>query len=148
VPARRADHAALFRPRAGRRRHRRPAGLPRRALTGLPQQARAGGAARRRRLLRRQPARAADGEHIAFAVGARRIGPLGRLPGGVAENDRREAVGLDAAQVAVADYRPGWCPANTAPLIRQALAALLTGGCGEPTVALGRGRAGAADRDV
>ena len=86
-------------------------------------------------------ARAARGEHIAFAIGAKRIAPLGRLLDGAAGDDWREAAGTDAAQAAVADYRPGWCPANTSLLIRRALAGLLRGRCGEPTVASGR-RAG------
>ena len=42
-------------------------------------------------------ARAARGEHIAFAIGARRIAPPGRLPVGAAQDDWREATGLDAA---------------------------------------------------
>ncbi|HEX9541185.1 MAG TPA: hypothetical protein VGA04_23720, partial [Streptosporangiaceae bacterium] len=46
---------------------------------------------------------------------------------------------MDAAQVAVADHRPDWWPANTSLLIP--LAGPLTGRCGEPTVASGR-RAG------
>ena len=88
-----------------------------------------------------QLARAAPGEHIAFAIGARPIAPLGRLPDGAAEDDWREAAGTGAARAAVADYRPGWCPADASLLLRRARAGLLTGRCGEPTVALGR-RAG------
>ncbi len=54
-------------------------GLLRRALAGLPQQARAGGRVALRAdagYFAGQLARARD-EHIAFAIGARRIAPLG-----------------------------------------------------------------------
>ena len=96
-----------------------------------------------------QLARAAPGEHIAFAIGARPIAPQGGLPDGAAQDDWRQAAGTGAARAAVADYRPGWCPTDAPLLIRRARAALLTGRCGEPTVALGKtGLAGAADRDV
>jgi hypothetical protein len=44
---------------------------------------------------------------------------------------------MDAAQAAVADYRPGWSPANTSVLFRRARAGLLTRRCGELTVASG-----------
>ncbi len=80
-------------------------GLLRRALAGLPQQARAGGRVALRAgagYFAGQLARAARDEHIAFAIGARRIAPLWRLLDGVAEDDWREATGMDAAQVAVA----------------------------------------------
>ncbi len=121
-------------------------GLPRRALAAC--RSRRGPGAGGRGALRAaagyfagQLARAARDEHIAFAIGARRIAPLGRLLDGAAEDDWREATGMDAAQAAVADHRPGWWPANTSLLFRRALAGLLTGRCGEPTVASGR-RAG------
>jgi hypothetical protein len=81
-----------------------------------------GGTARRRRLPRRAVGRAATGERIAFAISARRIAPLGRLPAGAAQDDWREAVGIDAAQTTVADYRPGWWPANASLLLRRARA--------------------------
>jgi hypothetical protein len=51
-------------------------------------------------------ARAAHDEHISFAIGARRIAPLWRLLDGVAEEDWHDAIEMDGAQVAVADYRP------------------------------------------
>ena len=69
-----------------------------------------------------QLARAATGGRIAFAISARRIAPLGRLPAGAAQDDWREAVGIDAAQATVADYRPGWWPANASLLLRRARA--------------------------
>ena len=102
------------------------AGLLRRAVACLPQRARAG-----RRVAMRadagyfagQLARAAHDEHISFAIGARRIAPLWRLLDGIAEDDWHEAIEIDGAQVAVADYRPDWWPdwwpANTALLIRR-----------------------------
>ena len=69
-----------------------------------------------------QLARAGAGERIAFAISARRIAPLGRPPAGAAQDDWREAVGIDAAQATVADYRPGWWPANASLLLRRARA--------------------------
>jgi Transposase DDE domain group 1 len=65
-------------------------------------------------------ARAAHDEHIAFAIGARRIAPLWRLLDGIAEEDWTDATGMDNAQVAVADYCPDWWPATTRLLIRRA----------------------------
>jgi hypothetical protein len=65
-------------------------------------------------------ARAAHDEHISFAIGAKRIAPLWRLPAGVSEDAWTDATGMANAQVAVADYRPDWWPANTSPLIRRA----------------------------
>src|SRR5487761_1459006 len=65
------------------------------------------------------PARAAHGEHIAFAIGAKRIAPLWRLLAGITEEDWTEAIEMDGAQVAVADYRPDWWPANTFLLVRR-----------------------------
>ncbi len=94
----RGDHAAPFRPgarAAGGTGHPRasPPGLPRRALAGLPQQARAGIRAALRAdagYSAGQLTRAAPGEHTAFAIGARRIAPLRRLPDGAAEDDWRQ----------------------------------------------------------
>jgi len=59
-------------------------------------------------------ARAAHDERIGFAIGAKRIAPLWRLLAGVAEDDWHEAIGMDGAQVAVADYCPDWWPARAA----------------------------------
>jgi len=87
LPARARAAGGTGHPRAGA-----PA-LPRRALAGLPQQARAGSRGALRADagdLAGQLARAARGEHIAFAAGARRIAPLGRLPDGAARDDWRE----------------------------------------------------------
>jgi hypothetical protein len=98
-------------------------GLLRRALACLPQRARAGGRVALRAdagYFAGQLARAAHDEHIAFAIGARRIAPLWRLLDGIAEDDWRDAIDMDIAQVAVADYRPDWWPANTSLLIRRA----------------------------
>jgi hypothetical protein len=97
--------------------------LLRRALAALPGKARAGG----RVALRADAgyfagalARAAHDEHIAFAIGARRIAPLWRLLDGIGEDDWRDAVDMDNAQVTVAAYCPDWWPATTRLLIRRA----------------------------
>ena len=58
-------------------------------------------------------------EDIEFAIGAKRIAPMWRLLSGLSEEDWTEAIGMDAAQVAVASYRPAWWPAKTEILIRR-----------------------------
>jgi len=96
--------------------------LLRRALTCLPRRARDGGRVAMRAdagYFAGQLARAARDEHIAFAIGARRIAPLWRLPGGIAEADWHEATGMDRAQVTVSGYCPDWWPATTRLLIRR-----------------------------
>lgn len=95
--------------------------LLRRALAGLPQRARTGRVAMRADAgyFAGQLARAAHGEQIAFAIGAKRIAALWRLLAGIAEDDRTGAIEMDGAQVAVADYRPDWRPENTSLLIRR-----------------------------
>jgi hypothetical protein len=97
--------------------------LLRRALSCLPAAARAGRVAMRADAgyFAGALARAAHEAHIAFAIGARRIAPLWRLLVGVAEGDWHDAIGMDGAQVAVAQYCPDWWPANTALLIRRVL---------------------------
>jgi hypothetical protein len=97
-------------------------GLLRRALAALPGKARAGG----RVALRADAgyfagalARAAHDEHIAFAIGAKRIAPLWRLLDGIGEDDWRDAIDMDNAQVTVAAYGPDWWPATTRLLIRR-----------------------------
>ena len=50
---------------------------------------------------------------------AKRIAPLWRLLDGIGEDDWTDAIEMDGAQVAVADYRPDWWPANTSLLIRR-----------------------------
>jgi Transposase DDE domain group 1 len=95
----------------------------RRALAALPAQARQPGRAAMRAdagYFAGALARAAHDEHIAFAIGARRIAPLWRLLGGIAEEDWTDAIDMDGAQVAVADYCPDWWPATTRLLIRRA----------------------------
>jgi hypothetical protein len=96
--------------------------LLRRALAALPEQARAGTVALRADAgyFAGELARAAHDEDIEFAIGAKRIAPLWRLLAGIAEDDWVEAIDMDGAQVAVADYRPDWWPANTRLLIRRA----------------------------
>jgi hypothetical protein len=64
-------------------------------------------------------ARAAHDAHIGFAIGAKRIAPLWRLLAGIAEDDWHDAIDMDGAQVAVAEYCPDWWPANTRLLVRR-----------------------------
>jgi hypothetical protein len=99
-------------------------GLLRRALAALPERARASG----RVALRADAgyfagalARAAHDEKIAFAIGAKRIAPLWRLLAGIPEDAWHEAIEMDNAQVAVAQYCPDWWPADTRLLIRRVL---------------------------
>ena len=96
--------------------------LLRRALAALPAAARASG----RVALRADAgyfagalARAAHEEKIAFAIGAKRIAPLWRLLAGIAEDAWHDAIEMDGAQVAVAEYCPDWWPASTRLLIRR-----------------------------
>jgi len=95
--------------------------LMRRALAALPVQARAGKVAMRvdAGYFAGELARAAHAEDIWFAIGAKRIAPLWRLLSGIAADAWAEAIDMDGAQVAVADYRPDWWPANTHLLIRR-----------------------------
>src|SRR6185437_7863167 len=97
------------------------AGLLGRALAALPAAVRAG-----RVLLRADAgyfagalARAALMAGVEFAIGAKRIAPLWRILGGVAEGDWVDAVDMDGAQVAVAEYCPDWWPSATRLLIRR-----------------------------
>ncbi|MGH3408197.1 MAG: transposase, partial [Streptosporangiaceae bacterium] len=64
-------------------------------------------------------ARAAHDERIAFAIGAKRIAPLWRLLDGIADDAWHDAIDMDNAQVAVAEYGPDWWPASTRLLIRR-----------------------------
>ena len=79
----------------------------------------AGGDARRRRVLRRAAGPRRPHGEIAFAIGAKRIAPLWRLLSGIGEDDWTDAIDMDGAQVAVAEYCPDWWPANTRLLIRR-----------------------------
>ena len=96
-------------------------GLLRRALAALPAAARAGRVAMRADAgyFAGQLARAAHDAHISFAIGAKRIAPLWRLLDGIADDDWHDAIEMDNAQVAVAQYCPDWWPANTRLLIRR-----------------------------
>jgi hypothetical protein len=97
-------------------------GLLRRALGCLPAAARASGRVAMRAdagYFAGQLARAAHQERIGFAIGAKRIAPLWRLLAGIADDAWRDAIEMDNAQVAVAEYCPDWWPANTALLIRR-----------------------------
>jgi len=95
--------------------------LLRRALAALPSRARAGRVALRADAgyFAGELARAAHFEGIEFAIGAKRIAPLWRLLAGITETDWTDAIDMDGAQVAVADYRPDWWPANTVLLVRR-----------------------------
>jgi hypothetical protein len=98
--------------------------LLRRALAGLPPRARASGRVAMRAdagYFAGALARAAHDERISFAIGAKRIAPLWRLLGGLADDDWHDAIEMDNAQVAVAEYCPDWWPANTALLVRRVL---------------------------
>jgi hypothetical protein len=64
-------------------------------------------------------ARAAHLAGVEFAIGAKRIAPLWRLLEGLAEASWTDAIDMDGAQVAVADYCPDWWPAATRLLIRR-----------------------------
>ena len=90
--------------------------LLRRALAALPPRARASGRVAMRAdagYFAGQLARAAHDAHISFAIGAKRIAPLWRLLAGIAEEDWHDAIDMDGAQVAVAEYCPDWWPADT-----------------------------------
>lgn len=102
-------------PRAG------AAGLLRRALAALPGQARTGRVRLRADAgyFAGELARAAFFAGVQFAIGAKRIAPLWRLLAGLSEQDWADAVDMDGAQVAVADYRPDWWPAKTFLVIRR-----------------------------
>ena len=98
-------------------------GLLSRALGCLPAAVRAGRVAMRADAgyFAGQLARAGHDEHIAFAIGAKRITPLWRLLDGIAEEDWHDAIEMDNAQVAVAEYCPDWWPASTRLLARRFL---------------------------
>jgi hypothetical protein len=102
-------------PRAG------AAGVLRRALAALPEQARTGRVRLRADAgyFAGELARVAFFAGVEFAIGAKRIAPLWRLLDGIAEADWADAVDMTGAQVAVADYRPDWWPARTFLLIRR-----------------------------
>jgi Transposase DDE domain group 1 len=95
--------------------------LLRRALAALPAAARAGRVGLRAGAgyFAGQLARAAHDAKIVFAIGARRIAPPWRLLDGIAEDAWHDAIEMDNAQVAVAEYCPAWWPANTRLLVRR-----------------------------
>ena len=98
--------------------------LLRRALAALPPRARASGRVALRAdagYFAGQLARAAHDAQISFAIGAKRIAKLWRLLAGIADEDWHDAIEMDGAQVAVAEYCPDWWPANTALLVRRVL---------------------------
>ena len=95
--------------------------LLRRALAALPAPARVG----RIRLradagyFAGELARAALFADVEFAIGAKRIAPLWRLLDSVPADGWTDALDMDRAQVAVAEYCPDWWPAATRLLIRR-----------------------------
>ena len=96
--------------------------LLRRALGALPAAARASGRVAMRAdagYFAGQLARAAHEARISFAIGAKRIAPLWRLLAGIAEDAWHDAIEMDNAQVAVAQYCPDWWPADTRLLVRR-----------------------------
>jgi hypothetical protein len=96
--------------------------LLRRALASLPPAARASGRVAMRAdagYFAGPLARAAHDARIGFAIGAKRIAPLWRLLAGLAEDAWHDAIEMDNAQVAVAQYCPDWWPAGTRLLIRR-----------------------------
>jgi Transposase DDE domain. len=95
--------------------------LLRRALAALPGRGRAGRVRLRADAgyFAGELARAAHFEGVGFAIGAKRIAPLWRLLAGISDEDWTDAVDMPGAQVAVADYRPDWWPADTRLLIRR-----------------------------
>jgi hypothetical protein len=97
-------------------------GLLRRALAALPERARRSGRVAMRAdagYFAGPLARAAHDAHIGFTIGAKRIAPLWRLLAGLAEDAWHDAIEMDNAQVAVAQYCPDWWPADTRLLIRR-----------------------------
>jgi hypothetical protein len=97
-------------------------GLLRRALGCLPAAARRSGRVAMRAdagYFAGQLARAAHDARIGFAIGAKRIAPLWRLLAGLADDAWHDAIDMDNAQVAVAQYGPDWWPASTRLLIRR-----------------------------
>ena len=95
--------------------------LLRRALACLPAAVRAGRVAMRADAgyFAGRLARVAHDEHISFAIGAKRIAPLWRLLAGLAGDAWHDAIEMENAQVAVAQYCPDWWPASTRLLVRR-----------------------------
>jgi hypothetical protein len=81
-------------------------GLLSRAVDGLPAPVRAGGVSLRADAgyFAGDLARAARRQQVGFAIGAKRIAPLWLLSG-IEETRWVEAIDMDGAQVALADYR-------------------------------------------
>jgi Transposase DDE domain group 1 len=93
-----------------------------RALAGLPAAVRTAGRVRMRAdagSFAGELTRAALLLGMEYAIGAKRIAPLWRLLGGVAQADWTDAIDMPGAQVAVAAYCPHWWPANNQLLIRR-----------------------------
>ena len=54
-----------------------------------------------------------------FAIGAKRITSMWKALAGIADDARRDATGMEGAQVAVSPYRPAEWPEDTVLLIRR-----------------------------
>ena len=92
-----------------------------RALAALPAAARAGKVSVRvdAGYFAGDLARAARERGVRFAIGAKRVAPLWRLLAGIEESEWIEAIDMDGAQVAVADYKPVDWPDGTRLLTRR-----------------------------
>jgi hypothetical protein len=98
--------------------------LLRRALAALPPRAQHSGRVAMRAdagYFAGQLARAAHHAQIGFAIGAKRIAPLWRLLAGLADDAWHDAIEMENAQVAAAEYCPDWWPADTRLLVRRVL---------------------------
>ena len=58
-------------------------------------------------------------QQVKFAIGAKRIAPLWRCLSGIDDQAWVPAIGMEATDLAVADYIPQWWPADTACIVRR-----------------------------
>ena len=58
-------------------------------------------------------------QQVKFAIGAKRIAPLWRCLSGIDDDAWVPAIGMEATDLAVADYIPDWWPADTACIVRR-----------------------------
>src|SRR6266702_1047689 len=102
-------------------------GLLGRALAALPRAVRDAAAAAGRKIALRADAgyfagdlaRAAAGQNMAFAIGAKRIPSMWKALGAIPGDAWRDATGMEGAQVAVSPYKPADWPGDTVLLIRR-----------------------------
>ena len=93
-----------------------------RAVAGLPEPVRRSGRVAMRAdagYFAGDLARAARELDVQFAIGAKRITTVWRALSGIEEGDWVEAIDMNAAQVAVSNYKPAGWPEGTAMLIRR-----------------------------